>query len=168
MPTGHYYKTDQEGILYPLLYQTGTGSVDYFSYVNYIAGYKKVGLIINSSYKINGENCYKESIANSSAHFANFFYRFHLNDNWNINPSVQFFYEYTKGEKFKGELTGEHKMNNALLGPGLDIYYKNAGINLAFQLPIYEEETGHPASAGRLVLGFNYNYNQKKYFFKSK
>ncbi|QNF34044.1 hypothetical protein HUW51_15425 [Adhaeribacter swui] len=168
LPTGHYYRTNAEGARYPLLYQTGTGSVDYFGYVNYIAGYKKFGLSINSSYKLNGQNYYKESIANSSAHFANLFYRYNVNQNWNINPSMQFFYEFTKGEEFNGELTGEHKMNNALLGPGLDIYYKNAGINLAFQLPIYEEDTGHPASAGRLVLGFSYNFNQTKYLIKSK
>ncbi|PSR52562.1 hypothetical protein AHMF7605_02985 [Adhaeribacter arboris] len=167
LPTGHYYRANGEGIRYPLLYQTGTGSVDYFGYVNYIAGYKKFGLSLNSSYKINGENYYHESIANSSAHFANLFYRYHLNDNWNINPSVQFFYEYTKGEKFKGELTGEHKMNNALLGPGFDIYYKNAGINLAFQLPVFQEDIGHPASSGRLMLGFSYNFNQTKYLIKS-
>jgi hypothetical protein len=168
LPTGHYYRTNSEGVRYPLLYQTGTGSVDYFGYINYMAGYKKLGISITSSYKLNGQNYYHESIANSTAHFANLFYRYNLNQDWNINPSVQFFYEYTKGEKLNGELTHEHKMNNALLGPGLDIYYKNAGVNLAFQLPIYEEDTGHPASAGRLVLGFSYNFNQTKYLIKSK
>ncbi len=59
-------------------------------------------------------------------------------------------------------------MNNALLGSGLDIYYKNAGINTAVQLPVYEEETSHPASSGRLVMGLSYNFNQTQYLFGSK
>lgn len=58
LPTGHYYRANQEGIRYPLLYQTGTGSVDYFGYVHYIAGYKQFGLSVNSSYKLNGRNYY--------------------------------------------------------------------------------------------------------------
>lgn len=168
LPTGHYYRQDAEGRRYPLLYQTGTGSIDYFGYLNYIASYKKVGLSLNTSYKINGENYYREGIANSSATFANLFYRIHLNDNWNVNPSLQLFYEYTKGETYKGELTGEHKMDNALLGPGLDIYYKNLGINLATQFPVYEPSTDHPVSAGRLVLGLSYSFNQMKYLLGSK
>jgi hypothetical protein len=168
LPTGHYYRQDADGIRYPLLYQTGTGSTDYFGYINYIASYKKIGLSLNSSYKVNGDNYYQEGIANSSATFANLFYRFHLNDNWNINPSLQLFYEYTKGETYKGNLTGEHKMDNALLGPGLDIYYKNLGINLSTQFPVYEAKTDHPVSAGRLVLGLSYNFNQMKYLMGSK
>ena len=165
LPTGLYYRANQEGIRYPLLYQTGTGSVDYFGYVNYIAGYQKVGLSINASYKLNGQNYYHESIANSTAQFVNLFYRHNIGAKLMINPSVQLFYEYTKGEKHNNILTGEHKMNNALLGPGLDIYYQNVGFNAALQWPVYEEISNHPASAGRLMVGFNYNFNQTKYLF---
>lgn len=168
LPTGHYYQQNASSIRYPLLYQTGTGSIDYFGYINYIASYKKIGLSLNSSYKLNGENYYQEGVANSTATFANLFYRYHLNSNWNINPSLQLFYEYTKGETYNGELTGEHKMNNALLGPGLDIYYKNLGINVSTQFPVYEAKTDHPVSAGRLILGLSYSFNQMKYLFGSR
>jgi len=168
LPTGHYYRQNAEGIRYPLLYQTGTGSIDYFGYLNYIASYKKLGFSLNTSYKLNGENFYHEGLANSTATFANLFYRVHLNDNWNINPSAQLFYEYTKGETYKTELTGEHQMNNALLGPGLDIYYKNLGLNMSAQFPVYEAATDHPVSAGRLVLGLSYSFNQTKYVIGSK
>lgn len=168
LPTGHYYRKNPEGMRYPLLYQPGTGSLDYFGYLNYIASYKKLGLSLNTSYKLNGDNYYHEGIANSTATFANLFYRFHLNDNWNINPSAQLFYEYTKGETYKGELTGNHKMNNALLGPGLDIYYKNIGLNVSSQFPVYEVPTDHPVSAGRLVLGLSYSFNQTKYLIVGK
>lgn len=166
LPTGHYYKKDAEGVRYPLLLQPGTGAVDYFTYINYIIGYRKIGLSINASYKLNGQNYYQEGIANSTAQFVNLFYRFNPNPNWLIVPSAQFFYENTKGEMLNGELTGEHQMKNALLGPGVDIFYKNISLNLAAQLPVYEAATNHPSSAGRLVLGLNYNFNQTKYLLK--
>lgn len=166
LPTGHYYRKNAEGIRYPILYQTGTGSTDYFGYLNYIASYKKVGISINTSYKLNGENYYKEGMANSSATFANLFYRVVVNDNWMVNPSAQFFYEKTAGETYRGEFTGEHQMNNALLGPGIDIYYKNIGLNLSTQFPVFEGETDHPVSAGRFIMGLSYNFKQFRYLLK--
>ncbi|WP_022823789.1 hypothetical protein [Hymenobacter norwichensis] len=60
----------------------------------------------------------------------------------------------------------EHDMNNALLGPGLDIYYKNLSLNTRVQFPVYTADTDHPASAGRLVLAVGYNFKQSRYLLK--
>lgn len=68
----------------------------------------------------------------------------------------------------EGQLTGEHAMNNALLGPGLDLYYKNVSLNTSFQLPIYTAATDHPASAGRLVVSVGYSFKQTKYLLHGK
>ena len=77
------------------------------------------------------------------------------------NPNDDFIYdEKTRGETLVGQLTGEHALNNALLGPGLDVYYKNVSLNTSFQLPVYTAETDHPASAGRLVASVGYSFNQ--------
>ena len=62
-------------------------------------------------------------------------------------PSTQFFYEKTNGEMLDGYLTGEHALDNALVGPGLDLYYKNVSLNTSLQRPVYTAETDHPASA---------------------
>ena len=91
-----------------------------------------------------------------------------LGENWQIYPSAQFFYEQTKGEMLKGHLTGEHAMNNAPLGPGLDTYYKNVSLNTSFQLPIYTAEMDHPASAGRLVVSVGYSFRQTRYLLRGK
>jgi hypothetical protein len=168
LPTGDYYRKNRDGSRYPMLMQPGTGSVDYFVYLNYITGYDNLGLSLNTSYKLNGENYYKEGIANSTATFINLFYKFFLTEKWQIIPSAQFFYEYTKGETYSGEILGEHQMNNALLGPGLDVFYKNVSLNLAYQLPVYNAPTEHPYSAGRMVIALSYNLNQSKYLLKSK
>ncbi len=164
LPTGDYYRKNPNiDSRYPMLLQPGTGSTDAFFYLNYVTGYKNLGLSINASYKLNGENYYREGVANSTASFANLFYRIPVNGSLMVIPSAQFFYEFTKGETYRGEPTGEHGMDNALLGPGLDVFWKNFSLNLAFQLPVYEGKTTHPLSAGRTVLAVNYNLKQKKY-----
>ena len=68
----------------------------------------------------------------------------------------------------EGRLTGEHALNNALLGPSLDFYYKNLSLNTSFQLPVYTAATDHPASAGRLVLAVGYSFDQTRYLLGKK
>ncbi|WP_046245039.1 hypothetical protein [Hymenobacter terrenus] len=168
LPTGEYTRLNDRGRRYPLLNQLGTGTTDGFIYANYIAGFHSFGLSINSSYRRSTENTFRNSLAPSTATFANVFYRIPMGTDWQIYPSAQFFYEKTKGEMLEGQLTGEHAMDNALLGPGLDLYYKNISLNTSFQLPIYTAETDHPASAGRMVVSVGYSFNQSKYLLHRK
>ncbi|MBD2722356.1 hypothetical protein [Hymenobacter armeniacus] len=168
LPTGEFTRQNAQGRRYPLLNQVGTGTTDGFVYANYIGSYRSLGLSVNSSYRLSTENRFRNSLAPSTATFANLFYRLPLGENWQVYPSAQFFYEKTDGEMLDGRLTGEHAMNNALLGPGLDFYYKNLSLNTSFQLPVYTAETDHPASAGRMVLSVGYSFNQTKYLIHGK
>ncbi|MBD2769961.1 hypothetical protein IC235_18900 [Hymenobacter sp. BT664] len=168
LPTGEYTRRSDRGQRYPLLNQVGTGTTDGFVYANYIAGFHSFGLSVNSSYRRCTENTFRNSLAPSTATYASLFYRIPRGADWQVYPSAQFFYEKTKGEMLEGKLTGEHAMNNALLGPGLDIYYKNVALNTSFQLPIYTAETDHPASAGRFVVSIGYSFNQTKYLLHGK
>ncbi|AHJ96779.1 hypothetical protein [Hymenobacter swuensis] len=163
LPTGNYQRRNGLGRRYPALNQPGTGTTDGFMYANYIGSFRNVGLSLNSSYRRATRNAVQESLAPSTTTFANLFYRVALGTNWQVYPSAQFFYEKTKGETFEGKLTGEHAMNNALLGPGLDVYYKNFSLNTSVQLPVYTARTDHPASAGRLVMAVGYSFKQSKY-----
>ena len=168
LPTGEYTRQNAQGRRYPLLNQVGTGTTDGFVYANYIGSFRSFGLSVNSSYRRSTENTFRNNLAPSTATFASLFYRLPLGTSWQVYPSAQFFYENTQGEMLEGQLTGEHAMNNALLGPGLDIYYKNVSLNTSFQLPVYTAETDHPASAGRLVLSVGYSFNQTKYLLHGK
>lgn len=170
LPTGDYRRTSPAGRRYALLNQVGTGTTDGFVYANYIGSYAGFGLSVNSSYRLSSENELQNSIAPSTATFASLFYRIPLgaDANWQLYPSAQFFYEKTNGEMLDGQLTGEHAMNNALLGPGLDIYYKNVSLNTSVQLPVYSATTDHPASAGRLVVALGYSFKQTKYLLRGK
>ncbi|MCA8829342.1 transporter [Hymenobacter pini] len=168
LPTGNYQRRNTLGRRYPTLNQPGTGTTDGFVYANYIGSFRNVGLSLNSSYRRATRNTFEESLAPSSTTFANLFYRVALGagNQWQLYPSAQFFYEKTKGETFEGQLTGEHAMNNALLGPGLDVYYKNFSLNTSFQLPVYTASTDHPASAGRMVVSVGYSFKQTKYLLR--
>ncbi|RSK33869.1 hypothetical protein [Hymenobacter metallilatus] len=166
LPTGSYQRRSPDGRRYPALNQPGTGTTDGFIYANYIGSFRNLGLSLNSSYRRATRNSVQESLAPSTTTFANLFYRVALGTNWQVYPSAQFFYEKTRGETFEGRFTGEHAMNNALLGPGLDVYYKNFSLNTSFQLPVYTAPTDHPASAGRMVVALGYSFNQSKYLLK--
>ena len=98
------------------------------------------------------ENAFLNELAPSFSGFGNLFYRVALGQNLQLYPSAQFYYEKTQGEMLDGELTHEHALNDALLGPGLDVYYKSFSLNTSVQLPLFTATTDHPASAGRVVL----------------
>ncbi|MGI4885239.1 MAG: hypothetical protein ACRYFR_09800 [Janthinobacterium lividum] len=168
LPTGEFRRENAQGRRYPLLNQVGTGTTDGFVYANYIGGFHRLGLSVNGSYRMSNENAFRNSLAPSTAVYASLFYRVPLGPKVQVYPSAQFFYEKTNGEMLEGQLTGEHAMNNALLGPGLDVYYQNFSVNASVQLPVYSMATDHPASAGRLVLAVGYSFKQTKYLLHGK
>lgn len=164
LKTGEFYLKDAANKRLHYLIQPGTGSNDYFIFLNYFASFNKIGLSTNFMNKFNGTNYFNESIAPGFTNFSNMFYKIILNENYSIIPAISFFYEFTNGEIYNGKLIGSHGMNNALVGPSIDFFIKNISFNLAYQKSIFDLEDGHPESAGRIVFGINYNFRQSKYF----
>ncbi|WP_316843701.1 transporter [Pedobacter psychrodurus] len=158
LPTGKNDFKNTAGIRYSSLMQAGTGSTDGFVYLNYMVGLGKFGASLNTSYKVNGTNSRDEGIANSTTSFLNIFYTQSVGKDVKIMPSAQFFYEYSGGEKYKGQKTGEHVMNNLMGGVGVDVFYKNIALNVGVQKNIWEAETDHPMSAGKAYVGITYNF----------
>lgn len=162
LPTGNYYAHDSHSDRLPFEMQSGTGSIDGFGYINYVAMTKKLGLSISLNYKANGQNKFHEKLCNSHNDFVSVFYKVPIK-NVILYPSVQANYEYTDGLKVKSELQKNTDVNSLLLGPGLDIYYKSFSINLAWQFTAYEEvKGGSLKSAGRLSFGLNYSFGKKE------
>ncbi|MGY2131161.1 hypothetical protein ACW9KT_02960 [Hymenobacter sp. HD11105] len=168
LPTGDFRRTSPNGRRYALLNQPGTGTTDGFVYANYIGSFHNVGLSLNTSYRRSTRNAFENSLAPSTATFASLFYRVPLKGKWQVYPSAQVFYEKTAGETLDGHLTGEHAMNNALLGPGLDVYYRNFSLNTSVQFPVYTASTDHPASAGRVVVALGYSLQQGRYWLSKR
>lgn len=167
-PIGNCQAKSNDGDRIPVLMQAGTGSFDYFFYTNYVMGFKKFGININAMYKFNGSNSYKEKIDNSSSCYLNLFYKIKIK-NILLIPAIQTYYEYTEGLRVNGELQNNTTMNCMLVGPGIDLNYKNFGINLSYQLKALEKTSeNNLQNAGRILAGVNYGFNQNKYLFHKK
>jgi hypothetical protein len=167
LPVGNYYAEENDERI-PLSLQPGTGGIDYFGYFNYILGYKKIGMSLNSMYKFNGENYYKERFANSATEYLNLFYKIPVKS-WVLIPAIQAYYEYSAGLKIKDVLQEGTSMNIAMLGPGFDVYYKNISLNTSFQYTVFDRtDEGNLGSAGKIVFGLGYNIRQLNYLIKEK
>lgn len=167
-PMGNYHAEDHMKNRLPFLMQPGTGSVDCFSYTTFMTSYKRIGLSTTLNYKINGKNFYKEKIGNSVTNFANFFYKVSIN-NWLLTPSINTYYEHTKGLFVNGEHQEGTEMNEFMCGIGFDVFFKNIGLSLGAQRTVYQHaEEGQLNSAGRLFASLTYNFNQRKYLLKGK
>lgn len=169
LPSGRNSLKTDKNERFNFLLQPGTGSTDYFFYLNYMTSYRKVGADINTAYRINGKNKYNESIANGLTVYMNLFYKFKWGQNIILIPSVQTYYEKTNGLKVNNVIREGTSMHVALCGPGFEIFYKNFSLHGAFQFPVYEQKEEYRlGSAGRLIAGCTYNFNQKKYIIHSK
>ncbi len=168
LPVGIYDKQNDKQKRIALLDQNGTGSVDHFYYINYMIGRKWWGLNTNCLFKINGKNKFNERYGNSYNQVINLFTRFEL-DNVTVFPSVFANYEYSKGLYVNGNLEKATNVNVLLLGPSLDISYKNFVLNTSFQFNVYERVSSQDLSnAGRFVIGLTCNFNQDKFLIKNK
>lgn len=167
--TGKYDRKSEDGDRIDYLMQTGTGSTDYLFILNYILAYKKIGMNVNSSFKLNGDNFYTEKIGNSSTSYLNLFYKFRQEKDLKLFPSIQAYYEYSDGLSIAGHQQPSTTMSLATAGVGVDVYYKQFGLNTSFQLPIYEEKfESNMVNAGRIMVGINFNFNQKNYLLHKK
>lgn len=169
LPVGDYYQKDKNNSRIDYMIQPGTGSIDYLAYVNYIFGYKKLGINFNSTYKLNGENYYHEKIANSSTNYLNIFMKLRQDKDLKIFPSIQGYYEYTKGLYISSIYQNNTKVSIASIGAGIDLFYKNFSLNTSFQVPVYEQKYySNMANTCKIMIGLTYSFNQNKYLIKSK
>ncbi|MBA2612127.1 MAG: hypothetical protein H0U95_09155 [Bacteroidetes bacterium] len=168
LPVGVFDKQNDDGQKMSLLNQNGTGSIDHFYYINYMMSKKWWGLTTNYMFKINGTNKYNEKYACSYNQTTSFFTKFAIK-NVKLFPSAFASYERCKGLLVNGELTNGNNVNALLLGPALDIRYKNFVLNTSFQFNVYERVSSQDLSnAGRFVIGLTYNFTQEKYLIKNK
>ncbi len=144
-----------------LLNQNGTGSWDNFYYINYIISKNKFGINSNILFKLNGTNKYNEGVGNSINQILNVFVRLDVK-NIKLFTSVLANYEYTQGVYVNKKLIVGTNMNTLLLGPSIDIVYKNFVFNSSFQFRAHERISSQNLStAGRFILALTFNFSKK-------
>lgn len=160
LPLGNYYAHDNNSDRLPFEMQAGTGSTDYFGYLNYVCMAKKTGINVSLNYKVNGLNNFQERIGNSHNDFVSIFYKITYKKII-LFPSLQANYEFTKGLSIKKVLQENTSVHSLLLGPGFDIYYKSFSLNTSWQFTIAEKmNDGYLKSTGRISVGINYSFNK--------
>jgi len=167
LPTGAY-RFSENGIRIHEELQPGTGTTDGFAFLNYVAGFRHWGANLYGLHKKNGINSYEERVADNTTGQFSLFYKF-KKGKWFLIPSAQATYEYTRGlivNKMLEDGTGANLLTSGL---GLDVYFKNIGMNAAFHLPVYEKVSGPAMSnAARITIGLCYNFNQVNYWLDRK
>lgn len=159
----------EEGVRYPFLVQTGTGSNDALFYLNYQVGYKNWGLSLTPVYKINGTNRFDERVGNSQTIFGSLFYKWFVKDELTIMPAIHLYAEHTRGLRKKDAWITGTAMQSAMLGPGVDVYWRNLGFTCYAQGAIYEKDNGSGLNAfTRLVTGVTWFFNQQNFIISAK
>jgi hypothetical protein len=163
LPTGKNDLAYDDGDRISPMLQAGTGSTDGFMYVTYTAaknGWRWGATVLG---KYNGTNKYEEQLCPSMVNSGFVAYQFR-SCSWVILPQLQVYEEYTNGLREGAKLIEGTGMNMILAGPGVDLYWKQIGINLGAQLPVYQK-TGemNMKTPGRLVIGLSYSFNATKY-----
>jgi hypothetical protein len=152
-----------------LLLQPGSGSDDILLNGAYFVGYNKWSGGLNVTQKINGVNKFREKIGNSTTMNGSIFYRLQLNDEIEILPSVQGYFEKTKGLYINNDLQSKTGMQVLMGGFGIDINIKNVALNSAVQIPIDEPKSINSSEGTvRIILGCTLNFDQKAFIFKQK
>jgi len=159
----------EEGVRYPFLVQTGTGSNDALLYLNYQLGYKNWGLSLTPVYKMNGTNRFNEQVGNSKTIFGSVFYKWPVTDELTIMPSIHLYAEHTKGLRKNDAWVKGTAMQSALLGPGFDVYWKNLGFTCSAQGTVYDKDNGSGLkSYTRLITGVTWYFNQQNFIISPK
>ena len=148
--------------------QPGTGTTDWFLYANYFAGKNNFGINLTGTYKFNGTNNFNEEIKNSTVIFTSLFYKFIFSaSEFTIVPKVNSYYELTKGLYRNNELVAGTPMNVLLMGPALDLFWKNLQLTATLELPVYEKEYDYALkNSCNINLGIIYNFTQTKHLIK--
>jgi len=152
-----------------LLLQPGSGSDDILLNGAYFVGYSNWSGGLNVTQKINGVNKFREKIGNSTTMNGSIFYRFQLNDEIEILPSVQGYFEKTKGLYINNDLQSKTGMQVLMGGIGLDINIKNVALSSSVQIPIDEPKSINSSEGTvRIILGCSLNFDQNTFIFKQK
>ena len=165
-PSGRCNALYADGDRIPVMLQAGTGSTDGFIYLTYKAAKNNWRCGITALGKINGENRYGEQVCASTVNSGFLAYQFR-SCSWIVLPQLQVYEEYTNGLREGIVLQEGTGMNMVLAGPGVNVFWKNFGLDIGAQLPLYQQtDKINMKTSGRLMIGLDYNFNSGKYLFK--
>lgn len=129
LPSGKFRKEDRGKLINPN-FQMGTGSVDFLISSIYTIRYQKVGLSLESGYKINTRNSHAYRFGNQFHTSGQFFY-WQKAGAFSLLPSGGLYYEQAARHNDAWIIQANTGGEALLAVGGFDVYYKNftAGVN---------------------------------------
>lgn len=158
-PLGEYNKLDAIGNTYDTDLQLGSGSWDVVLMAQYVLRYKKIGVQISPSYKMNTSNNLGFKFGNTFNLATNFFYYFKINNSVSFLPSVGLFFENAENDSQDG-MKIDNTLSNVLFASlGGKLVYKKISVGGTleqvasqntgeYQVPVYN----------RFNLNLQYNF----------
>lgn len=155
LPTGKY-KIIEDGLLLHSNIQPGTGSIDIPMNMQYTLRYKAIGMNAEMNYTVNGSNKMHNTFGNKSTSTLRFFAWKQIK-NISILPNIGISYEHAQKDFTSNELQQYTGGNSTVANIGLDLYYKNIGLNLLFQKSVSQNlGDGYIQAQPRLAANISY------------
>lgn len=160
LPTGKFDLTDK-GKIINRNFQMGTGSVDFNLNAVYTLRYKRIGVNLETGYKINTRNSHAYLFGNQYRSSAQLFFWQQLGL-FSFLPHVGMNYEQAAMHR-DGEIIQVNTGGMAWLGNvGMDIYFNRFTMGVNYQQPVSQhynsDDTADITSKGRWTTSLTYNF----------
>lgn len=136
LPTGKV-DMEKEGVMLPQIIQLGTGSWDWIANAVYTLRYKKLGMNLDASVKLNTENKFGYKFGNRLSGSARLFYWARYK-RFTFLPQVGAFFDAGKADVLSGLNQIETGGKLVLATAGMDMYYKNYMLGFSIQPAVYQ------------------------------
>ena len=160
LPTGDFNLEDK-GKIINRNFQMGTGSVDFLISAVYTVRYGKLGMNVESGYKLNTRNSHDYLFGNQF-HLSSQLFYWEKIKSFSLLPNAGVYYE-TADHHRDGEIIQANTGGSSfLLTAGLETYYKVITVGLNYKHPLMQQynsdETADITSKDRWMISLTYNF----------
>ncbi|WMX14250.1 hypothetical protein [Aureispira sp. CCB-E] len=158
VPTGSFQRTDMQGELLTPSLQLGTGSVDFLTMAVYTMRYKRWGVNVNATYKINLPNAHTYKFGNQLMTAATAFFLHKVkNTEWGIMPQLGLAFEHANYNLKNGYKRINTGGNQLIATVGIEVYYKKIQVGINYQQPTWQNlSDGLVQAKPRFSANINY------------
>jgi hypothetical protein len=156
LPTGRSNISQSDGTIMHI-YQPGSGSVNFVAILSGGLKWAKYGAAFTAAYRLNGTNKLGYHRGNGENVMLEIFRDAYINK-IRILPKISVSAESSRRNLLNDlPFIGNTSRSFVFAGAGIDVYYRHLMINIAGQLPVFQEIThGQLESKNRLQVSANY------------
>ena len=158
-PLGDFNKKDDFGNVYDTDLQLGSGSWDVVLMAQYVFRFRKIGVQISPSYKINTSNDVGFRFGNTLNLASNFFYFFKINNRLSFLPSLGVFFENAENDSENGIKFDNSSSNVLFASFGGKLVYQKVSVGASWEQVVSQNpgELQVPVF-NRFNLNLQYNF----------